>query len=157
MRLLIPKYDGLESEYEDIIYNFFRDLSKIHNFYFRPKKSRTKLDKYMISMNGNEGYGKADGYILSNINTDIDFFLGILELESSNVNIDEGIQQNVIYIKGIRNNWNEIFKDKKYFLNIVYNGRCIFLQKIYQLKEETIIDKINLDSSNHEIITDTLI
>ena len=64
----IPLYKGNETEYEDIIYYFFRKLGEEFNFVFNAKKTNTKIDEILYSKKGNAGTGKSDGYLFANIN-----------------------------------------------------------------------------------------
>lgn len=150
MELLLPIYNGLESENEDIFYTLLRSLANNNNFIFRVKKSRTKLDEIIVSMNGNEGKGKADGYILSNSN--LDFLIGIVELESKG-NVEKGISQNNIYINSIILKWDELFKDNKYFINFVYDGKILFLEKVFKDTRESIYDRVEVNINNQKEIT----
>jgi len=82
--MLLPLYNWLESQFEDYLYQYFRELWKVHDFKFSVKKTNLEIDKYINSQNWTEWRGKADWYILKhNLDNLLDNLLVLLELEST--------------------------------------------------------------------------
>lgn len=151
----LPLYKGNETEYEDIIYSFFRKIGEDFNFIFKAKKTNTKIDEILYSKGGNTGRGSSDGYLFANLEENKpDNFIGFIELESNN-KMNLGIEQIKQYSKSVKDNWNNFFKEQEYFLSIVYDGIKIFLKREYSDKTETIIDNLEV-SKNHVGITKKL-
>jgi hypothetical protein len=68
----IPLYKGNETEYEDVVYSFFRKIGEEFNFVFKAKKTNTKIDEILYSKEGNVGLGISDGYLFANLTTEDD-------------------------------------------------------------------------------------
>ena len=153
----IPLYKGNETEYEDIIYYFFRKLGEEFNFVFKAKKTNTKIDEILYSKKGNAGTGKSDGYLFANINDENkkDNFIGFIELES-NSKLNLGISQIKQYSKSIKDKWEEFFDNKEYFLSIVYDGIKLFVSREYKDKSDIIINGLEV-SKNHVQFTKKII
>jgi len=147
---LLPVYQGLESQYEDIVYSYFRMLFEKRGYTIKIKRSGfNEIDNHLRSFkSGTVGKGSCDAYIFSSNN--YTSFHSLLELES-NGNIDEGIKQIKYYAEGLSSVYEDI-KLKKDIKLIVFDG-CILWIANYNFctKETTIIqDKVDAQKNRKE-------
>lgn len=147
---LLPIYQGTESQYEDIVYSYFRMLFEKRGYIIKIKRSGfSEIDKHIPSYSsGNIGKGSCDAYIFSS--NDYLSFHSMLELES-NGNIDDGIKQIKHYAQGLNNVYEncKIGKDIKL---IVFDGCVLWIANYnFKTKSFTIIqDKIDAQKRRKE-------
>lgn len=137
----LPLYAGNETEYEDIVYSFFRKMGEEYNFLFKVKKTNTEIDTILRSRQGTRGEGSCDGYMFTDIKEDQkDSFIGFIELES-NGKIQTGMNQIQQYSKSIKDEWTKVFDKNQYFLAIVYDGTRLFISREYKDKSEKVLNE----------------
>ncbi len=144
--LKIPLYEGLESSFEDIVYQFFRRNLGEKNYTIRIKRSgHPEIDSIIPSAaSGTHGSGSCDAYIFSAPSPKS--LCGLIELESTG-KINDGITQIRKYAKGFTSKLlsteHQNFvasieeRDLKLF---VFDGKELYLSK-YNLdsKKEIVI------------------
>ena len=147
---LLPIYQGTESQYEDIVYSYFRMLFEKRGYIIKIKRSGfNEIDKHIPSYSsGTIGKGSCDAYIFSS-NYYMSFH-SMLELES-NGNIDEGIKQ----IKHCAQGLNSVYENDKLEKNIkliVFDGCILWIANYnFNTKKFTIIqDKIDAQKKRKE-------
>lgn len=147
---LLPIYQGTESQYEDIVYSYFRMLFDKRGYIIKIKKSGfIEIDKHIPSYcSGTIGKGSCDAYIFSS--NDYTSFHSMLELES-NGKIDDGITQIKHYAQGL-NCVYEKFKKEKIINLIVFDGRILWIANYnYHSKAFTVLqDKIDVFKKRKE-------
>lgn len=141
---LLPVYQGTESQYEDIIYAYFRMLFEKRGYIIKIKRSGfSEIDKHIPSYkSGNVGKGSCDAYIFSSNNYTA--FRAMLELES-NGNLDDGIKQIKHYAQGL----NCVYENNKLreSINLIVFDGCLLWVAEYNFhtKELKVLqDKIDV-------------
>ena len=152
---LLPIYQGTESQYEDIVYSYFRMLFEKRGYIIKIKKSGfSEIDKHIPSYSsGAIGKGSCDAYIFSS--NDYISFHSLLELES-NGKIEEGIKQIKHYAQGLNIVYENIKKEKIINL-IVFDGCILWIAKYdFHSKKYTVLqDKIDV-SKNRKKCTEII-
>ena len=147
---LLPVYQGLESQYEDIVYSYFRMLFEKRGYTIKIKRSGfSEIDKHLPSYkSGTIGKGSCDAYIFSSNN--YTSFHSLLELES-NGNIDKGIEQIKCYAAGLSSVFEDI-KFKKDIKLIVFDGCILWIANYNFITKKTTIlqDKIDAQKNRKE-------
>lgn len=147
---LLPVYQGTESQYEDIVYSYFRMLFEKRGYIIKIKRSGyNEIDKHIPSYSsGTIGKGSCDAYIFTS--NDYAFFHSMLELES-NGNIDKGINQIKHYAQGLNGVYESLKKEKIINL-IVFDGRTLWIANYsFHSKAFTILlDKIDVQRKRKE-------
>jgi type I restriction-modification system DNA methylase subunit len=163
--LKIPLYEGLESSFEDIIYQFFRRVLGERNYSVRIKRSGyPEIDSIIPSAaSGRVGTGSCDAYVFNESNHT--GFTGLIELESTG-KLKDGIIQVRKYAKGFANknlpeNLSRItnsIKNRDLIL-IVFDGKEIYLSKLNldTGKESVVINGESINTSNSDSINQALI
>lgn len=141
--LKFPKYKGLESQYEYIIYNYLDNILKQRGYILKVKKTNFKnIDNNISSVSGYSN-GVCDGYILTNNSEDS--LYALLELESNEPvsKLKDGVEQLRIYAQSLSSKYkNEEYKSKyKFILLIAYDGESLYLSEfdLSNGKEKSII------------------
>lgn len=156
----LPIYKGLETQYEDIVYQYFRQVLKFRGYSLKVKKADfTEIDGVIASYaSGTIGRGMCDAYVFSG--EGYEQLFGLIELESEG-KLEVGISQVTTYAKSIRKavqSGELVLKNDK-LLNIIFDGQLLFVAEydlINDVEPIVIINKENV-GSNHETITETLI
>lgn len=147
---LLPVYQGLESQYEDIVYSYFRMLFEKRGYTIKIKRSGfSEIDKHLPSYkSGTIGKGSCDAYIFSSNN--YTSFHSLLELES-NGNIDKGIEQIKCYAAGLSSVFEDIIFKKDIKL-IVFDGCILWIANYNFITKKTTIlqDKIDAQKNRKE-------
>lgn len=162
--LKLPLYDGYETEYEDIIYQYFRKVLGEQNYILRIKRSGyQEIDGIVPSAaSGRIGNGSCDAYILSNPSSN--GFCGLVELETTG-KLENGIQQIKKYAKGfvskkLSKEQQETVKNitSRSIKLIVFDGKTIYLSEfnLETSKEKIIYKNVPITTSNTDEINATI-
>ncbi|QLF93654.1 N-6 DNA methylase [Pseudomonas sp. ABC1] len=161
----IPLYEGLESSYEDIVYQFLRRALEDKNHTIRVKRSGyPEIDTIVPSAaSGKLGKGASDAYIFREASPS--GLCGLIELESTG-KLQAGIAQIRKYAAGFfekslsaaqKQTVNSITeRNLKLF---VFDGRSIYLStfSLDSGKETILINGQSIDSSNEISLNNQLI
>ena len=155
----IPLYEGYESEYEDIVYSYYRKILNDSGYSFKVKRTGfPEIDSIIPSFSsGTKGRGSCDGYIFSS--SAPYSLVGLLELETTG-NIETGITQIQNYASGfispsLSDYEKEVISkiERRKIALIVYDGKTIYLSEFDLDKEiETIIfNKLSVADNRIEV------
>lgn len=119
-----PSYNGLESQYEHVIYTYLDDILKEKGYYLRVKKTDFE--------NIDKNIGRPDSFILDENNEQS--LYAILELESTG-KISNGITQLIGYAKKARMSYKSGYQTKHQKIILIgYDGQMIWIVK-YSLSD----------------------
>lgn len=161
----IPLYEGLESSYEDIMYQFLRRTLELKNHSIRIKRAGyPELDSIIPSAaSGKIGSGSCDAYIFKK--PYVSGLCGLIELESTG-KLSAGVTQIRKYAAGfvekaLSSAQVEAVRsiEERELKLVVFDGRSIYLSN-YNLDKKTetiIINSEKITADNHDFLTQQLL
>lgn len=143
----IPRYTGLESQYEHIVYTWLQEVARAKNLVLKVKKTDTDVDRDIASATGIRA-GRCDAYLFSNVTAGAEQLVALIELESTG-NLPDGITQIQSYAGSLT---GKRYVPASGLLSVVFDGQSLCFGT-----DPSKLEPIRLSDTNWEKQTEALL